>query len=563
MKINRVHAIIISAFLFAAIFYVLPVFAGPYRDYIPFISAFKALATSYPQLVSYESIGKTVLNEDILMFRIGNPAGGVVLFDGAIHGWESQGSELLYLYAQWLLTSGDSLANDILTRTCTLIVPAVNVDNYNTLRVNIHHVDLNRNFATDWQYGGSTDPTSDNYRGSSALSEPEAQALAGVFQARKPSAYVNIHDGGGGEILYASSYTNSTYRSSVISKINSMSAQRGATPYGNPIVISGPGEAISDAAKGGTRTSFLLEIGNGTRPLSEVNTLVLPRFIPIAVVLSQESESNVSNILFTDSFESGDFRSWDGNQTTGGETLSVTNRLSRQGVMSASFTAYGSSSSETAYIYKNLEPSATIFARGYFLATSFTATANYSRFYFTAFAASDQTVAMAGCLRSGNVTWWRLAVWNGTNWLLADSEASQFLNQWHRFELQWTQNSTDGYGKLYVDGKMVSSISGINTAMYGPVDSAKFGIAQSGGAKTAFYLDYVQLSRVSLGPLPIPEDLNQDFRIDMLDLSIAARSFGAVIGSAYWDPRADLNADSKIDMRDITTIAIHFGEKQV
>lgn len=556
-------AIVICVFLLATMLYGTPVFAAwPYPDYKTFITAFKVLATAYPQLVSYETIGKTVLNQDILMFRIGNPAGGVVLFDGAIHGWESEGSQLLYYYAKWLLTSSDLLAEQILASTCTLLVPVVNVDDYSLNRTNLHGVDLNRNFATNWQYGGSTDPQSDSYRGPSALSEPESQALARVFQTRKPSAYVNVHDGDG-ERIYASSYTNSTYRSLVISKINSMSAQRGVTPYGSPTVIGGPGEAISDAAKAGARTSFVLEIGNGTRPLSEVNTLVLPRFIPIAVVLSQESESNASSVLFTDSFESGDFRSWDGNQTTDGETLSVTNRLSKQGVLSAGFTADGDSSSETAYSYKNLEPSATIFARGYFLATSFTATANYGRFYFTAFAASDQNVAMAGCLRSGNVTWWRLAVRDGTNWLLADSEASQFLNQWHWFELQWTQSSTDGYGKLYVDGKMVSSISGINTALYGAVDSAKFGIAQSGGAKTAFYLDYVQLSRVSLGPLPIPADLNQDFRIDMLDISIAARSFAAVVGSANWDPRADLNADSKIDIRDITTIAIHFGEKSV
>jgi hypothetical protein len=278
-------------------------------------------------------------------------------------------------------------------------------------------------------------------------------------------------------------------------------------------------------------------------------------------VLSQESKNNISSVLFSDSFESGDFRNWDGNQKTNSETLAVTNSLSRQGVMSARFTADGASSSEAAYTYKNLEPSATIFARGYFLATSFTATSNYSRFYFTAFAASDQNVAMAGCLRSGNVTYWRLAVRNGSDWLIADSEASQFLNQWHRFELQWIQSPTDGYGRLYVDGEIVSSISGINTALYGAVDSAKFGIAQSGGAKTTFHLDYVQLSSVSLGPLPIPADLNQDFRVDMLDLNIVAHSFGAVLGSANWDPRADLNADSKIDMADITQVAYHFGQQ--
>jgi predicted deacylase len=228
-----------------------------------------------------------------MMFRIGNPSGGLVLFDGALHGWEAEGSQLLYYYAKWLLTTSDPLAQRILANTCTLIVPVVNIDYYFAGRKNENGVDLNRNFATDWQYSGSTDPQSEFYRGPSPLSEPESQAVAQVFQTRKPSAYVNVHDGGG-EVVYASSYTNSTYLSSVSSKIQSLSTQRGVDTYSGPDVIGGPGEALSDAARAGARISLLLELGNGTRTLSEVYTQVLPRFIPIAVVLSQESEGNAN-----------------------------------------------------------------------------------------------------------------------------------------------------------------------------------------------------------------------------------------------------------------------------
>lgn len=68
------------------------------------------------------------------MFRIGNPNGGRVLFDGAMHGNEAAGSELLYSLAVWLLDSNDSLANEILVRTCTLLIPVVNVDKENIQR---------------------------------------------------------------------------------------------------------------------------------------------------------------------------------------------------------------------------------------------------------------------------------------------------------------------------------------------------------------------------------------------------------------------------------------------
>jgi hypothetical protein len=560
MRGQRTGAVLVFAVLFVSSSIVYPAMIGPYPDYTSFITAFKTLATEYPQLVSYETIGKTVLNQDIIMFTVGNPAGGIVLFDGALHGWESEGSQLQYLYAQWLLTSGDPLATRILANTCTLMVSVVNVDDYSLNRTNAHGVDLNRNFVSDWQYGGSTDPTSQNYRGPSPLSEPESQALDTVFQTRKASAYVNIHDGGG-ELLYASSFTNSTYLSSVISKIKSMSAQRGVTPYSGPTVISGPGEAISDAAKAGARTSLLLEIGNGTRTLSEVNTLVLPRFIPIAAVLSQESESNASNVLFTDSFESGNFRNWDGNQTTPGETLSVTNSFSRQGFHCAFFTSNGDDPSETAYCYRNLQASASLSARGYFLATSFVATANYSRFYFAAFIASGQTVAMAGVMRSRDAIWWRLAIRNGTNWVIVDSGAASLLNQWYRFELQWAQSPTVEYGKLYVDDRLVCSVSAKNTTAYGAVNSAEFGIAMSGGSKTAFYLDYIQLSTNSLGPLPIPEDLNQDGKVNIRDIAIIVTDYGFTIGSQNWNPLADLNADGIVGIKDLAIVITHFGEQ--
>lgn len=561
MKSHQIPAVIVTASLLVAMFTVGSVFAvWPYPDYATFIAGLKALATSYPQLVSYETIGKTVLNQDILMFAIGNRSGGVVLFDGALHGWESGGSQLLYFYANWLLTSSDALAQSILAKTYTLIVPVVNVDDYSLNRTNAHGVDLNRNFASDWRYGGSTDPTSQDYRGPSPLSEPESQALSGVFRGRKPNAYVNIHDGDG-EMIYASSFTNSTYLSSVISKIKSISAQRGVTPYGNPVMISGPGEAISDAAKAGARTSFLLEIGNGTRPLSEVKSLVLPRFIPLAAVLSQESWNSTGNVLFTESFESGDFRNWNGNQTTLGDTVSVTDSFSRQGLHSSFFTSNGNNPSETAYVCKNLQPQAGLFARGYFLPASFVATANFSRFYFAAFAASGQTVAMAGVRKSGDTTWWRLAVRNGTNWVIVDSATASHFDQWHRFELQWAQSPTAGYGKLYVDDGLVGSVSGINSTAYGAVNSAQFGITMSGNSKTALYLDYVQLSTNSLGPLPVPADLNQDGKVDMRDIAIVAMAYGSTIGSPNWNPLADLNADGFVDMRDLAIVAKHFGEQ--
>src|SRR5271157_66487 len=537
----------------------------PYPDYASFITSFKALAVSHPQSVSYQSIGKTVLGQDILMFKIGNPAGGVVLFDGAIHGYESEGSQLLYYYADWLLTSNDSLAQHILANLCTLIVPVVNVDDYSLNRTNAHGVDLNRNFETNWQYDGSTDPISETYRGPSPLSEPESQALERVFQTYKPNAYVNLHDGGG-EMLYGSSYDNSTYINAVLVEISSMSSQRGVTPYSLNSIISFGGAAITDAVtKGGASISLLLELGNATRTLSEVNSLVLPRFIPIAAVLSQESEHSIQPVqngtLFSDSFESGSFGSWDGTSVTAGETMAVSSTLSRDGSHSAFFIADGNQTSGAAYVFKDLQPQTNVYERGYIMPTIFSQTGSYSRFYFAAFAASGQTIAMAGCLKNGTTTSWRLAALVGTNWATVDSAADGFQRLWHSFELQWGQGVTDGYARLYIDNVLIASISQANTTAYGPVNSVQIGIAMSGNARTSFYLDYLQTSNVSLGPLPIPADINRDGVVNMLDFVVFAHAYGATPGAANWDPRCDLRGELKVDLQDLIQFASCYGER--
>ena len=57
-------------------------------------------------------------------------------------------------------------------------------------------VDLNRNFAVKWGYdneGSSPDPASDTYRGTGPNSEPETQALDGLFADVGFEFFVNYH----------------------------------------------------------------------------------------------------------------------------------------------------------------------------------------------------------------------------------------------------------------------------------------------------------------------------------------------------------------------------------
>jgi hypothetical protein len=58
----------------------------------------------------------------------------------------------------------------------------------------------------------------------------------------------------------------------------------------------------------------------------------------------------------------------------------------------------------------------------------------------------------------------------------------------------------------------------------------------------------------------MPGDLNMDGKVDMKDISIAARAFGSHPSHSRWNPIADENEDNKIDIADIALICRNFGK---
>lgn len=556
MRTKIILSILIVSLISSSVYVSTTHAAGPYRDYNTFIAAFKNLANAYPTLASYESIGKTVEGRDILMFKIGNPNGGKVLFDGAIHGWESLGGELLYLYAKWLLTSNDSFANRILTRDYTLIIPAPNTDGYNRWRVNANNVDLNRNFATNWENAGSTDPTSEWYRGPAPLSEPESQTLVKVFQEYKPRFYVNLHAGDG--VYYGGSYYgNRTYYSSVVTKINSLSKERGVTAFSYLGQFSGAGYAISDAARLGI-TSFLMELSGQTYPtLSEIEQNILPRFIPFAAILSQESETKD---LLEDNFETGNFNTWTGTSNTLGESTTIGNKFPRQGSKSATFKSNGNSGFEGAFCYRAISPSSELYARGYFLVTSSGIVENNDRFFFILLKANGNGIAYAGWRKTQGTIKWNLIIRDGNGWISVFSNENPLTNNWYCIELHWVNSATNGIGELYVNNQLACSIRNANTTAFGPADQACFGLAELYNCgPTQVYCDACKISKTDITSPP-EWDLNLDGSINALDLVIASNAHGSILGSPDWDPRADLNADETVNILDLVTVASHLEE---
>jgi predicted deacylase len=468
------------------------VFAAKYRTYDTLIESFKSFATIYPSLVSYEVVGKTVQGKDILMFKIGNPYGGRVLIDGAIHGDENLGSELLYFFVKWLLTSSDPLAKRILMGNYLLLIPALNVDSYGKYRTNANGVDLNRNFATGWNSGGSTDPTSKYYRGPAPLSEPESQALVQVFKVWKPSFYINLHRGG--SVLYGSKYCNSTYYSMLYSRMVQMAKERQVAYYGFQS-IWGYGFAISDAAKAGI-TSFLLELVDWQEiTLEEIETKILPKFIPVIAVLCQECERKT---IFEDGFESGSLSAWSGSAKTSGSSIVVSNVKPYEGEYSAKFITEASiSETERAFVYKRINESSVIYVRVYiYIDEGLPLVDKDDRFTPIQFLNSKGSIICNLQIRhvNGEDRFTILAY----DKLATTTEIYPKLKTWYCLGLYIKIHSTEGEIKAYINGVECISYTNIDTAKFGNVSIICFGLANSIGIqnKVTVYCDSAAISYI-------------------------------------------------------------------
>ncbi len=214
------------------------------------------------------------------------------------------------------------------------------------------------------------------------------------------------------------------------------------------------------------------------------------------------SEEYIGTELPEDGFESGDFSKWSGVITTSGETATVVDTVSHDGAYSGMFSGSGESGFEFAYSYVIVSSASELYAKGDFRVESFELDDN-DRLFFMIFLADDEYVAYAGWWRVGDDVRWSLLMRDGTDWARALSSLSPVPGHWYSVELHWVSDSLAGGGELYVDGEVVASVSGKDTAAYGDVNFIRFGLAELYycGATTV-YGDSFVASDGYVGPEP-------------------------------------------------------------
>jgi hypothetical protein len=188
---------------------------GRYRGPDELGALLEELAARHPQLVKLWEFGSSHQGRGLRAVELsahpGNETRPVVLFDGAHHARELMTAEVTLHIAEALLAghAADPQIRRWLDTFRIVVVPQVNPDgldivfsgdrqwrkNALRLRGRTVGVDLNRNYATDWNAcgGSSGRPQDDDYRGPSAASEPETRAMMELIDTLRPVASISYH----------------------------------------------------------------------------------------------------------------------------------------------------------------------------------------------------------------------------------------------------------------------------------------------------------------------------------------------------------------------------------
>ena len=187
-----------------------------------------AVARANPQIAKLVKVGTTHQGREILAIKLTQGARGqadgsrpAVLFSATQHAREWIATEvsrrlMTYYVDRW--NANDRSVRKLLQSTELWFMPVLNPDGYQYTfdterlwRKNLRDnngdgqitvgdgVDPNRNFPSHWGYdneGSSPITSSDTYRGPSAASEPETQAMVDLFGRIKFAFMVNYHSNG-------------------------------------------------------------------------------------------------------------------------------------------------------------------------------------------------------------------------------------------------------------------------------------------------------------------------------------------------------------------------------
>lgn len=194
---------------------------GIFHTYSENVAFMDSLRLRFPNLISQRwSIGSSYQGRTIWAYRVSdNPdvdeSEPEILIDGMHHAREIMASEFPIMFAEYLLTNYgvDPEITWLVNNRELYLIPIVNPDGFvynettnpsggglwrknRTPYSGQFGVDLNRNYPNNWGYdnsGSSPTPSSETYRGPSAASENETQAMLNFVNTHEIITHDSVH----------------------------------------------------------------------------------------------------------------------------------------------------------------------------------------------------------------------------------------------------------------------------------------------------------------------------------------------------------------------------------
>jgi len=256
---------------------------GGYYTYAQVVEKLDSMRLQYPNLITVkQNLGTTHESRTVWAVKISdNPdiseasTEAPVYFDALHHAREPQAMASVMYFMYWLLENygTNPEATYLVNNREIFFVPVANPDGYvynqttnpggggfwrKNRRNNgsCYGVDLNRNYNYGWglNSGSSPDPCSDTYRGPSAASEPETQAIKNFVLQIRPEIGFSVHSVAG-RYLNPYGYTDTAISYEIYSEFSSDFASYNNYTYGTVI------EMLSYYSSGTTR-DYLHSIGS-------------------------------------------------------------------------------------------------------------------------------------------------------------------------------------------------------------------------------------------------------------------------------------------------------------
>ncbi|XP_069671096.1 carboxypeptidase B-like [Periplaneta americana] len=279
-------------------------------------SYLESLASSYPNLVTLETIGQSYEGRDLVVIKISSGGSGtrpVILIDAGIHAREWIAPAMaLYIINQ--LVENNAANSGLTDAVDWYILPVLNPDGYEyshtssrmwrktrspTSSSSCRGVDGNRNFDFHWmETGASSYPCDETYAGSKGFSEPETQAIRDFALANKSKIklYLTFHSYGN-YLLYPWGYTSSLpsdWRTlqALAEDANAAHVSAGGSSYSigsstNVLYAAAGGSDDYMKGVGGIALSYTVELTNTAYgfqlPASQIQTTVTRFFAAIRV----------------------------------------------------------------------------------------------------------------------------------------------------------------------------------------------------------------------------------------------------------------------------------------